>query len=151
MCQVSIEKPEFKELTTSEIGKLVSVTGVVTWTSEVRPKLLNGSLKCLECGEVINNVEQQFNQQYVYKQPVTSEQSGHCCAKRANLLIGKRSECRRHPKRYLQAVCLGAVVVIDLPYHLVFIANSVQARELDEVQQMRNTQESRFLCQTCPE
>ncbi|XP_057433022.1 DNA replication licensing factor MCM6 [Lotus japonicus] len=49
-----------RELATSEIGKLVSVTGVVTRTSEVRPELLQGTFKCLECGGVIKNVEQQF-------------------------------------------------------------------------------------------
>ncbi|KAK4259895.1 hypothetical protein QN277_006183 [Acacia crassicarpa] len=49
-----------RELTTAEIGKLVSVTGVVTRTSEVRPELLQGTFKCLECGGVVKNVEQQF-------------------------------------------------------------------------------------------
>lgn len=49
-----------RELTTSEIGRLVSVTGVVTRTSEVRPELLQGTFKCLDCGNVIKNVEQQF-------------------------------------------------------------------------------------------
>ncbi|XP_020536006.1 DNA replication licensing factor MCM6 isoform X2 [Jatropha curcas] len=49
-----------RELTTAEIGKLVSVTGVVTRTSEVRPELLQGAFRCLECGGVIKNVEQQF-------------------------------------------------------------------------------------------
>lgn len=49
-----------RELTTAEIGRLVSVTGVVTRTSEVRPELLQGTFKCLECGGVIKNVEQQF-------------------------------------------------------------------------------------------
>ncbi|KAF8030719.1 hypothetical protein BT93_D0029 [Corymbia citriodora subsp. variegata] len=49
-----------RELTTAEIGKLVSVTGVVTRTSEVRPELLQGTFKCLDCGGVIRNVEQQF-------------------------------------------------------------------------------------------
>ncbi|KAJ6428541.1 hypothetical protein OIU84_023875 [Salix udensis] len=49
-----------RELTTAEIGKLVSVTGVVTRTSEVRPELLQGTFRCLECGGVVKNVEQQF-------------------------------------------------------------------------------------------
>lgn len=49
-----------RELNTSEIGKLISVTGVVTRTSEVRPELLQGTFKCLDCGGVIKNVEQQF-------------------------------------------------------------------------------------------
>lgn len=51
---------KLRELNTAEIGKLVSVTGVVTRTSEVRPELLQGTFKCLECGGVIKNVEQQF-------------------------------------------------------------------------------------------
>ncbi|XP_021745511.1 DNA replication licensing factor MCM6-like [Chenopodium quinoa] len=49
-----------RELNTAEIGKLVSVTGVVTRTSEVRPELLQGTFKCLDCGTVVKNVEQQF-------------------------------------------------------------------------------------------
>lgn len=49
-----------RELTTEEIGKLVAVTGVVTRTSEVRPELLQGTFKCLDCGSVAKNVEQQF-------------------------------------------------------------------------------------------
>lgn len=49
-----------RELKTAEIGKLVSFTGVITRTSEVRPELLHGTFKCLECGGVIRNVEQQF-------------------------------------------------------------------------------------------
>ncbi|KAK7289972.1 hypothetical protein RIF29_04045 [Crotalaria pallida] len=55
-----------RELTTSEIGRLVSVTGVVTRTSEVRPELLQGTFKCLDCGGVIKNVEQQFK----YTEPI---------------------------------------------------------------------------------
>ncbi|KAH0718247.1 hypothetical protein AABB24_003896 [Solanum stoloniferum] len=55
-----------RELTTSEIGKLVSVSGVVTRTSEVRPELLQGTFKCLDCGAVIKNVEQQFK----YTEPI---------------------------------------------------------------------------------
>ena len=49
-----------RDLTTADIGKLVSVSGVVTRTSEVRPELLQGTFKCLECGAVVKNVEQQF-------------------------------------------------------------------------------------------
>ncbi|KAK8699828.1 hypothetical protein V6N13_018242 [Hibiscus sabdariffa] len=56
-----------RELTTAEIGKLVSVTGVVTRTSEVRPELLQGTFKCLDCGSVVKNVEQQFK----YTEPTT--------------------------------------------------------------------------------
>eukprot|EP01018_Ginkgo_biloba_P023737 Gb_23970 [translate_table: standard] len=55
-----------RDLATAEIGKLVSVSGVVTRTSEVRPELLQGTFKCLDCGGVIKNVEQQFK----YTQPI---------------------------------------------------------------------------------
>ncbi|KAL6532244.1 MCM DNA helicase complex subunit mcm6 [Orobanche gracilis] len=55
-----------RELTTAEIGKLVSVSGVVTRTSEVRPELLQGTFKCLDCGNVIKNIEQQFK----YTEPI---------------------------------------------------------------------------------
>ncbi|GFP81719.1 eukaryotic translation initiation factor 2 subunit gamma [Phtheirospermum japonicum] len=51
---------KLRELTIAEIGKLVSVSGVVTRTSEVWPDLLQGTFKCLECGNVIKNVEQQL-------------------------------------------------------------------------------------------
>ncbi|XP_020112110.1 DNA replication licensing factor MCM6 [Ananas comosus] len=55
-----------RDLKTSEIGKLTSVMGVVTRTSEVRPELLQGNFKCLECGNVAKNVEQQFK----YTEPI---------------------------------------------------------------------------------
>ncbi|XWS67356.1 hypothetical protein CRYUN_Cryun04dG0000600 [Craigia yunnanensis] len=64
---IADEYMSLRELTTAEIGKLVSVTGVVTRTSEVRPELLQGAFKCLECGSVIKNVEQQFK----YIEPTT--------------------------------------------------------------------------------
>ncbi|KAI3790808.1 hypothetical protein L2E82_04142 [Cichorium intybus] len=57
---------KLRELSTSEIGRLVSVTGVVTRTSEVRPELLQGTFKCLECGTIVKNVEQQ----YKYTEPM---------------------------------------------------------------------------------
>ncbi|KAH7428831.1 hypothetical protein KP509_09G019700 [Ceratopteris richardii] len=57
---------KLRELGTAEIGKLVSVSGVVTRTSEVRPELLLGTFKCLDCGAVVKNVEQQFK----YTQPI---------------------------------------------------------------------------------
>ncbi|MCL7030272.1 hypothetical protein MKW94_023074 [Papaver nudicaule] len=55
-----------RELSTAEIGKLVSLTGVVTRTSEVRPELLQGTFKCLDCGGIVKNVDQQFK----YTEPI---------------------------------------------------------------------------------
>ncbi|RKP05340.1 MCM2/3/5 family-domain-containing protein [Thamnocephalis sphaerospora] len=50
-----------RELRTDRIGKLVSVSGTVTRTSQVRPELLRGVFRCKACGEVAaGEVEQQF-------------------------------------------------------------------------------------------
>jgi DNA replication licensing factor MCM6 len=49
-----------RELKTEKIGTLMSISGTVTRTSEVRPELLYGSFVCEVCGGVVNEVEQQF-------------------------------------------------------------------------------------------
>ena len=49
-----------RDLRTDSIGRLISVSGTVTRTSEVRPELLYGSFKCEECGALMENIEQQF-------------------------------------------------------------------------------------------
>lgn len=54
-----------------------------------------------------SDVTPHCSQQSVQMPPVTIEQGGYCFARRASLLIGRGSECRRHPKRYLRALFLG--------------------------------------------
>ncbi|RUO96626.1 hypothetical protein BC936DRAFT_141723 [Jimgerdemannia flammicorona] len=49
-----------RELRTEKIGQLISISGTVTRTSEVRPELLYGSFTCVECGMAVKEVEQQF-------------------------------------------------------------------------------------------
>lgn len=49
-----------RDLKTEKIGKLVSVSGTVMRTSEVRPELLLGKFSCLICGSEVKDVEQQF-------------------------------------------------------------------------------------------
>lgn len=49
-----------RDLKTEKIGTLMSVSGTVTRTSEVRPELLFGSFICEVCGGIVNEVEQQF-------------------------------------------------------------------------------------------
>ncbi|KAJ3114362.1 MCM DNA helicase complex subunit mcm6 [Physocladia obscura] len=49
------------------VGSLVSISGTVTRTSEVRPELLFGTFKCEDCGAVIKDVEQEFK----YTEPTT--------------------------------------------------------------------------------
>ncbi|KAG5193120.1 maternal DNA replication licensing factor mcm6-like protein [Tribonema minus] len=52
-------------LRTARIGRLVSVSGTVTRTSDVRPELLRGTFVCRRCGLAAEGVEQQF----VYTEP----------------------------------------------------------------------------------
>ncbi|KAI9033970.1 MCM2/3/5 family-domain-containing protein [Phycomyces nitens] len=49
-----------RQLRTDKIGQLISVSGTVTRTTEVRPELTYASFTCNECNKVMNDVEQQF-------------------------------------------------------------------------------------------
>jgi DNA replication licensing factor MCM6 len=49
-----------RDLKTSQIGRLVAVSGTVVRTSEVRPELTVGTFQCLDCRTVIADVQQQF-------------------------------------------------------------------------------------------
>lgn len=56
----SVVAGRLRDMKTELLGQLASVSGVVVRTSEVRPELLYGTFRCLECGHVQRNVEQQF-------------------------------------------------------------------------------------------
>ncbi|MCJ1484660.1 MCM DNA helicase complex subunit mcm6 [Schaereria dolodes] len=49
-----------RQLRTGSIGKLLSISGTVTRTSEVRPELYLATFICENCRSVISNVEQTF-------------------------------------------------------------------------------------------
>lgn len=49
-----------RDLKTMEIGKLLSISGTVTRTSEVRPELSLATFTCEACNSVVPNVEQIF-------------------------------------------------------------------------------------------
>lgn len=49
-----------RQLRMENVGKLMSISGTVTRTSEVRPELVSATFKCDECGTLVHNVEQQF-------------------------------------------------------------------------------------------
>lgn len=49
-----------RDLRTHKIGNLMSISGTVTRTSEVRPELLFGSFICEICKGLVNDIEQQF-------------------------------------------------------------------------------------------
>lgn len=49
-----------RQLRMENVGKLMSISGTVTRTSEVRPELASGTFKCEVCGTLVHNVDQQF-------------------------------------------------------------------------------------------
>jgi DNA replication licensing factor MCM6 len=49
-----------RQLRTDQIGRLLSISGTVTRTSEVRPELALGTFVCEACNAVVANVEQTF-------------------------------------------------------------------------------------------
>ncbi|KAL1495644.1 hypothetical protein AB1Y20_016511 [Prymnesium parvum] len=55
-----------RDLKTSKIGSLISFSGTVTRTSEVRPELLQGKFSCETCGTLSDAVTQQFK----YTEPI---------------------------------------------------------------------------------
>lgn len=54
------EVSHLRDLKAEKIGRLLSVSGTVTRTSEVRPELQYGAFSCMSCGNKIKDVEQQF-------------------------------------------------------------------------------------------
>jgi DNA replication licensing factor MCM6 len=62
-----------RDLRTEKIGTLMSISGTVTRTSEVRPELLFGSFICEVCNGLVNDIEQQF------KYTEVSSRILHCC------------------------------------------------------------------------
>lgn len=49
-----------RQLRTSQIGKLLSISGTITRTSEIRPELSLGTFICEHCKTVCPNIEQTF-------------------------------------------------------------------------------------------
>lgn len=67
---------KIRELRTKEIGALLTMSGTVTRTSEVRPELLFGVFRCLECGTLTDPITQQFK----YTEPLACP--NHACFNR---------------------------------------------------------------------
>ena len=54
------EHKKIRQLRSIELGKLISINGTITRTSEVKPELIKGTFICKMCNTAIKNVEQQF-------------------------------------------------------------------------------------------
>ncbi|OBZ86512.1 DNA replication licensing factor mcm6 [Choanephora cucurbitarum] len=72
------EQNRVRQLKTDKIGHLISVSGTVTRTSEVRPELVYASFTCNECGKIVNDVEQEFR----YTEPTMCQ--GPTCYNRSS-------------------------------------------------------------------
>jgi len=57
---------KIRELRTISLGRLMSIYGTVTRTTDAKPELIEGNFQCLECYSFIQNLEQQFK----YTEPV---------------------------------------------------------------------------------
>lgn len=57
---------KIRDLKSTVLGRLMSIHGTVTRTTEVKPELNIGSFKCLECSTIFQGMEQQFK----YTEPV---------------------------------------------------------------------------------
>ena len=57
---------KIRELRSAGLGRLGSIYGTVTRTTDTKPELIVGTFECQECHAVVRNVEQQFK----YTEPV---------------------------------------------------------------------------------
>lgn len=51
---------KIRELRTQNLGRLMSIYGTVTRTTDSKPELVEGSFICKQCGSIVHKVEQQF-------------------------------------------------------------------------------------------
>lgn len=69
---------KLRDLRSQKIGKLTSICGTVTRTSEVRPELLFGTFLCLDCQTKIVDVEQRFKYTEVSLVHLQKLTTAHC-------------------------------------------------------------------------
>ncbi|KAG0251325.1 MCM DNA helicase complex subunit mcm6 [Actinomortierella ambigua] len=71
-------KHGIRDMRMDKLGHLISISGTVTRTSEVRPELIYGTFTCRDCGGVMHNIEQQFK----YTEPLMCQSP--TCGNRTN-------------------------------------------------------------------
>jgi DNA replication licensing factor MCM6 len=64
-----------RDLRMDRVGQLMSISGTVTRTSEVRPELISGTFVCQGCQHSISDIEQQFKYTEVSDFDVTTDQT----------------------------------------------------------------------------
>ncbi|KAM0672416.1 MCM DNA helicase complex subunit mcm6 [Ordospora colligata] len=67
---------KIRQLKSERLGQLISFSGTVTRTTQVRPELISGSFSCKICNSVIGDVAQEFK----YTEPLTCP--NHLCTNR---------------------------------------------------------------------
>lgn len=91
-CAAFFDLPTYsgiRDLRTETMGKLVTICGTVTRTTDVKPELLVGTFKCNDCGAEITGVEQQFKN----TQPVVC--TSRNCGNRTNWTLLGNSRTTR--------------------------------------------------------
>ena len=54
------EHKKIRQLRSQQLGRLISINGTITRSSEVKPELIKGTFICKMCNSAVKNVEQQF-------------------------------------------------------------------------------------------
>lgn len=72
---------KIRDLKTIALGKIMSISGTVTRTTEVKPELQIGSFRCVQCNQLNQGVEQQ----YKFTEPQRCE-SDRCFSKEFELV-----------------------------------------------------------------
>lgn len=90
-----------RDLTTSQIGRLIKMRGQVVRSHPVHPELVVGAFRCADCGTVVRGVEQQFK----YTQPSVCYNPQ--CSNRVKFeLITEESKFVDFQKVRIQVSCL---------------------------------------------
>jgi len=78
---------QIRDLRARDLGKLVSITGLVKKVTEVRPKLQDAYFQCLKCGAVVHVPQDDF----VVKEPLEcyKDQGGCGRSSKFDLIIGE--------------------------------------------------------------
>ncbi|KAI9291466.1 MCM-domain-containing protein [Neoconidiobolus thromboides FSU 785] len=79
---------KIRELKTENVGHLITFSGTVTRTSEVRPELINATFRCNACNFLVDNINQQFK----YSEPEMCPNNATCNNRRDWSLLTHESK-----------------------------------------------------------